>query len=260
MLCYGLYLLLYDQQWPALGVSLMAMGPLSFIGSLYTRNKGRASRFPALPTILLSTGVIFALQNPIPPQNLLMALMAAGGWMAYLGWYAKLDRPDSELKMGEPLPLFSLPSAQGPVYKSTDFVGHPTLWLFFRGNWCPLCMAQIKEIAKQYKDIAAQGAKVVLISPQPESQSLKLAQKYKVPFVFLVDQGLKVARQLGLFHEQGLPAGMQALGYQSDTVFPTLILTDTQGKIQFMDQTDDYRLRPEPGVFLRLLQQKGVSL
>lgn len=39
--------------------------------------------------------------------------------------------------------------------------------------------------------------------------------------------------------------GMQVLGYESDSVLPTVLLTDTQGLIVFSDQTDNYRVRPE---------------
>jgi len=39
--------------------------------------------------------------------------------------------------------------------KSASFIGKPTLMIFFRGTWCTLCMAQIKEVVLQYKEIAA---------------------------------------------------------------------------------------------------------
>jgi len=38
--------------------------------------------------------------------------------------------------------------------KSASFIGKPTLIIFFRGTWCTLCMAQIKEVVLQYKEIA----------------------------------------------------------------------------------------------------------
>jgi hypothetical protein len=36
---------------------------------------------------------------------------------------------------------------------------------------------------------------------------------------------------------------------------PTVIITDEQGKIIFADLTDNYRVRPEPETFLRVLDE-----
>jgi hypothetical protein len=55
----------------------------------------------------------------------------------------------------------------------------------------------------------------------------------------------------------GLPFGMQLLGYDSDTVMPTVIITDDEGKIIFADLTDNYRVRPEPETFMRVLSGAG---
>ena len=118
-------------------------------------------------------------------------------------------------------------------------------------------MAQIKEIAAQYQQLADHGVQIVLISPQPHKHTRKLAQRFDVPFIYLVDSGNKVARQLKLLARNGLPFGMQLLGYDSDTVMPTVIITDDEGKIIFADLTDNYRVRPEPETFMRVLSGAG---
>ena len=61
------------------------------------------------------------------------------------------------------------------------------------------------------------------------------------------------ARQLGLDWQHGLPAGMQVLGYASETVLPTVVVIDAEGTILLADQTDNYRVRPEPGMFIDVL-------
>jgi hypothetical protein len=35
---------------------------------------------------------------------------------------------------------------------------------------------------------------------------------------------------------------------------PTVIITDPDGTILFADETDNYRVRPEPGLFLEIVR------
>ena len=118
-------------------------------------------------------------------------------------------------------------------------------------------MAQIKEIAASYQELAKRGVKVFLISPQSERQSQSLSKQFNAPMSFLVDKDLQAAMQLGIMHENGTPAGM--MGYDSDSVMPTAILTDENGKIIFADLTDNYRVRPEPQTFIDMLDQHGIA-
>lgn len=255
VLLYSLYTLTYTHQWRGVSLFLMALGPLSFLISLYTRQQGRSTRFPALPNLFLSLGALFLFTHQPVLPDLIATFICLGGWLGYLFWYVKLDRPSSSITLQHTLPDFRAPDLEGEIRSSHSFFGKTTLWLFFRGNWCPLCMAQIKEIATHYQALHDAGAEIVFISPQPQHKTQALAEHFDLPFHFLVDEDLKVAQRLKLQHKEGLPAGMQLLGYAEDTVFPTLAITDPQGKVVFLDQTDDYRLRPEPSTFLNLIQK-----
>jgi hypothetical protein len=48
---------------------------------------------------------------------------------------------------------------------------------------------------------------------------------------------------------------MGMMGYESDTVMPTAVLTDASGTVIFADLTDNYRVRPEPQIFLDILDK-----
>ncbi len=158
------------------------------------------------------------------------------------------------LTIGHILPEFELENTTKNILSSRSFLGKPAVLLFYRGNWCPLCMAQIKEISKQYKEIEKLGAQVFMISPQPHKYSASLSKKYNLNFQFLTDVNNKAASKLQILSKHGIPAGFQVLGYDSDTVLPTVIITDKKGKIIFADLTDNYRVRPEPDTFLAVLK------
>ncbi len=150
-----------------------------------------------------------------------------------------------------------MPDYRGQLHRSVDLLGNPAVLLFYRGNWCPLCMAQISEIAARYREFVDLGITVWLISPQPEDMSRVLAERYDVPFVFLVDKDNKLATELAIAQPNGVPAGV-ARDYPPDTVLPTLVVTGPSGTIVFSDQTDNYRVRPEPDVFLAILRRSGA--
>jgi hypothetical protein len=45
--------------------------------------------------------------------------------------------------------------------------------------------------------------------------------------------------------------------FTCSSVLPTVIIVDPEGRIIFTDQTDNYRVRPDPDTFLKVLQSRG---
>ncbi|MBV1880481.1 MAG: peroxiredoxin family protein [Pseudomonadales bacterium] len=188
-------------------------------------------------------------------------VIGLGGNLLYVFWYSRFGRGDNPLlRIGNKLPKFTLEDPQKNEIKSNAFIGSPCLIVFYRGNWCPLCVAQIKEIAGQYKAMVERGVKVVLVSPQSHENTELLAKKFDVPFLFLVDKNNEAAKKLNIASIGGTPTGLELLGYESDTVMPTVVMTDAKGKIIFADLTDNYRVRPEPETYIRILEENGISI
>jgi len=190
--------------------------------------------------------------------SIVLACTGFAFFILYNYWYSSLGRKLNQvLRLGKPLPRFEALDIQGKRINSTVFDGTPTVYIFFRGNWCPLCMAQIKEVATQYKQLTSLGAKVVLCAPQPEKNTQALADKFDVPFIFLTDVDNRAAQALGIEMKNGLPAGMEMLGYEKDTLYPTVIITDATGSIIYSDLTNNYRIRPEPEDFIEVLSREA---
>jgi len=187
-----------------------------------------------------------------------VALVNAAIILLYIFWYSRFGRIESmQLGVGNKLPHFSLKDIEGNEVGSEDLAGSPAVLLFYRGNWCPLCMAQIREIAGRYQEMNDMGIKVALISPQPDEQSRILAGVHDVPFHFLVDTENKFAESLGIAVDYGVPVGIMG-NYAPHTVMPTVVVTNADGTIVFSDQTDNYRVRPEPDMFLAILRRSGA--
>ncbi len=189
---------------------------------------------------------------------LIVAALATAGFLLYDFWYSTLGRQISDrLATGRQLPDFSLEDSDGNEVTSQSLQGKPVLLMFYRGNWCPICMAQVEEIAGQYKALIDRGVTVCLISPQPPEITGRVADVFGVPFRFLVDKDLAAARALSIVHDDGVPYGPLIGKFGNDTVYPTVIITDPAGKILYTDQTANYRVRPEPEIFFRVLKANG---
>ena len=244
--------------------ALLAHAPFALMIGYWmlTRRTARTTaRLPWLMVLAISGVLMAGLGTLIGGGaiSLLTALLGLAGVYAYVYWYSVFGRrPAAQLDVGQRLPDLALRHADGRSLSTRQLIDRPTVLLFFRGNWCPLCMAQIHEIAGLYQRIEKAGVRVALISPQPHRNTEALAGKFKVNFDFLTDEHNQAAIALGIAAENGLPAGMQALGYDSDTVMPTVIITDAQAQVVWSDQTDNYRVRPEPETFLDVLTDRGL--
>ena len=217
-----------------------------------------SSRFPVL-IVLGTLGVVAAVVGYLQGGSVVAPVLAVVGLISFLVydyWYSSFGRGRCDrLTVGQMLPGFELKNTAGEAVSSASLTDKPTIWMFYRGNWCPLCMAQIKEVAAQYQHLEQLGARVALISPQPHKFTVGLAKKFDVAFDFLTDEHNRAARTLGIASAHGLPMGLQVLGYDSETVLPTVIITATGGRILWADETDNYRVRPEPDLFLNVLRE-----
>lgn len=244
-----------------LGLALSAFGPLVFFIKAFLFKSPRTSRHPLEYSILSGLGLVIAMAMSYRYGQAAGDIHVWAGftllaWLAYLRWYSVFHgRNARALSVGSPLPEFQLESLEGHTVSSESFKAKPHLLLFYRGNWCPFCTAQVEELAAAYQRLEDSGVSVVLISSQSLKKNQQLASQFDVPMTFLRDRDNTAAQTLGIDHKWGTPMGLQILGYTSDTVMPTVILTNSEGNIVFSDQTDNYRVRPEPEIFEALLNK-----
>lgn len=262
---YSGWMLAHDADIVAWGGAMLTTAPLMMVISYLVMFKAVArtsAHFPVL-NVLGLVGIALAIwawdrrgAELFAPG---LAIASWLGFLAYAYWYSSFGRtPSSKLRVGAALPGFTVIDANGARVSSAELTDKPAVLVFYRGNWCPLCMAQVKELVGRYRDLHALGVRVALISPQPHSNTVGLARKFGVDFDFLTDEGNAAARALGIDISHGLPMGMQMMGYDSETVLPTVVITDSKGKVIWTHETDNYRIRPEPDVYLEVLRRHGV--
>ncbi len=264
----GLYALMRGVSGPDLGwlgaaltlLPIVSVVAVAMVSKRMARTRARMPALVALGVVGVALSAYAYATGASEAWALSAALLGLGLFLVYNLWYSRLGRsPSPVLAVGRRLPAFTVEDENGAPVTADRFFGGPALFLFYRGNWCPFCMAQIGELAERYEELIRRGVSVVLISPQPHGHTRALARKYDLPFHFLVDVDNRAAETLGIVARGGVPFGLEMLGYEADTVLPTVILTDAEGVVRWVDETDNYRVRPEPETFLRVLDERLTS-
>lgn len=141
-------------------------------------------------------------------------------------------------------------------FDSESLIGKRTLLKFYRGSWCPYCSAELAMFEGLKLKLNEYDVKVIAISnDSSEEQTLHL-ERDNISHTLISDPELAIIKQYGVEHHKALGATA------ADTInvfgiamplpwkmrfkamaIPTSILIDEKGKIVWIDQSDDYRLR-----------------
>jgi peroxiredoxin len=170
------------------------------------------------------------------------------------------------LPVGSLAPEFSLPDNNGRKVRSADLLAlGPLVINFFRGRWCPYCMAELAAWQCAYPAVRARGALMVAISPQTVHQNDLLLLQHPLPFPVLSDEGSAVASSFGLtyavpaYHQKHLRSILVNLPFMNGDPSWQLPLAATyavraDGTVAFAQTHADFRVRPEPEDVLAALQ------
>jgi peroxiredoxin len=157
------------------------------------------------------------------------------------------------IRRGQPLPDFQAIDESGDPVRSTELHGTAVVMLFVRGNWCPFCSTQVRNLSAHYKSIIDLGARLILVTPKPLETTRRVAEFFEVEFDFWLDADLAVARQLGLLQLAGVPDEHRK-EYGDDTVWPTSLVIDPNGVIRYTELSKVLIDRPNPEKLLRELR------
>jgi len=245
-----------SSNWFWLGVPLAWLPVLGYFGYLLLARPSTHTRNLWPLYVVALAGVAISAPAGIPAVAL--ALVGLGGILLYSYVYSRQHGPTGGIRVDEPLPAFPLQRADGTATSSTELTDRPHVIMFYRGNWCPFCMVQVRELAEQYRELDRRGVGVALISAQRAKDTVELATKFDIPMQFFIDVDGAAARALDLVQVGGVPA-IYSAGTNGDTTVPTVVITDARGTVLWVDSSDNHRIRPEPTAFFEVLDRAGIS-
>jgi len=228
-----------------------------YLGLLMTRVVVVQRRHPWVQLTVAVAGVGASIVSG--PLAVLVAALGLAVILGYNYWYSVQHVSSGPVTVGQPLPPFPLTTVDGAVVDSSVLTQQPHVIMFIRGNWCPFCMAQISQIADQYRELDRREVAVAIISPQKPEDTVELSERFDIPVTYYIDADASAAAALDIVQSGGTPvifsAGAPANG---DTVVPTVIITDATGTVLWAEHTDNHRVRPEPRTFLDVLDHHGI--
>jgi peroxiredoxin len=107
-------------------------------------------------------------------------------------------------KVGNKAPDFTIPNAVNKMISLGQCLkSGPVILKFYRGEWCPICNLDLREIQRYLPQIASFGASVLAISPQNPDNALTAQQKNELGFEVLSDSNQEVIKAYNLQFDPG---------------------------------------------------------
>jgi len=103
------------------------------------------------------------------------------------------------IQVGDAAPDFTLPKQDGAPFKLTDVLGKgPVVLYFYPKDDTPGCTVEACSFRDAYEDFKDAGAEVVGISSDSAGAHRAFADKHRLPFTLVSDEGGKVRKRYGV--------------------------------------------------------------
>ena len=127
--------------------------------------------------------------------------------------------------------------------------------IFYRGQWCPYCNKQLKQLEDSIGFIKAKGATVLAITPEVPENISKTIAKTNASYSVLYDEGLKIMNAYKVAFQVEAKTVEKYKGYGVDFLkangsnganlpVPAVYIISKKGKIIYRFFEVDYTKRP----------------
>ncbi|MEB3361406.1 MAG: peroxiredoxin [Synechococcaceae cyanobacterium] len=153
------------------------------------------------------------------------------------------------LSPGDVAPPIALRDADGQDRCSDQLQGRPLVLFFYPKDDTPGCTAEACAFRDSYQDIQAMGAEVWGVSGDSASSHRRFAERHRLPFPLLVDEGNRLRQAFGVPSVLGLLPGRVTYVIGGDGVI----------RLVFNNLLDGAAHRREALKVLKDLQHEGTT-
>jgi peroxiredoxin len=238
-----------------MGTILTALSLVTAAGNLATYHPKmtanhatlRPRREQALMILALALAVAGFVLGPGIPGYVVGGIAIVPALLFLLATFTSgLPNQKLAIEVGAPAPDFSLVDADGQPFRLSTLTGSPVLLKFYRGYWCPYCVAELAQLDRYAKEFAALSVTLVAVSSDRVDELAPFGQKYNWAIRLVADPALVAHRLYNVQSRKFTPRR----GPFRDLAIPTTILIDRDGCVLWIEQTPDFRVRPQADMVL----------
>ena len=189
--------------------------------------------------------------------------------LAYEALVRQLGRAETAeraLKVGDTMPSFMLPNAEGHIVFSDELLKRgPLVVNFFRGSWCPYCRRTLEALEIALPEIIAAGGQLVALTPDTGGHLAATKRNHHLTYEVLSDVDGAVGLQFGVLFRAPDPYRELLAGRGVDLParhgnegwfipMPATFVVDRQSLIRYAFVNADFTRRAEPADIVRVLR------
>src|SRR5213593_4110481 len=146
-----------------------------------------------------------------------------------------MNGPAPRLGVGEPAPIFALPSIQGAMVDLAAYRGRSNVivWLS-RGFTCPFCLMYMDGIRAGYEQLVGTGTEVIQVAPNLLESARNFFAGTAAPFPFVCDPDKRLYAMYGLGDRGVLDASRTAVVSFSPALAQGVFVVDRDGVIRYV--------------------------
>ena len=144
-------------------------------------------------------------------------------------------------KIGRMAPDFEATDADGTPFRLSEQGGAPVLLKFFRGVWCPYCVAELDQLDRMADRFARLGVVLVAVSSDHADELARFKARHPWKIRLIPDPELQIH---GLYNVQSRNFTPKR-GPFRDIAIPTTVLIGRMGIVLWTSQSIDFRVRPQ---------------
>jgi peroxiredoxin len=181
----------------------------------------------------------------------------------------KAETAERALKVGDTMPSFMLPNAEGHIVFSDELLKRgPLVVNFFRGSWCPYCRRTLEALETALPEITAAGGQLVALTPDTGSHLAATKRNHHLTYEVLSDVDGAVGLQFGVLFRAPDPYRELLAGRGVDLParhgnegwfipMPATFVVDQQAVIRYAFVNVDFTRRAEPAEIVQVLRSLG---
>ena len=158
-------------------------------------------------------------------------------------WASTSSRVTPTVAVGGPVLDFVTADETGRPFALASLRGRPFLLKFFRGHWCPYCVAELRCWEELRPELDALGVEIVTVCADTAEQIRRGRAKHGLHAVMIPDPALAITDRYNLRNPKSFALKS---GVIVPLPIPTTILVDAAGIVRWIDQATDYMRRSAP--------------